>query len=521
MKTKTQVRLESVCRRIEHATSQGDVGYYRRLYWLLCLATTLAEMLRTKIVEQRDLSSTAYKLSSDVSCVESKQYVNRHAGWGSIQGREPQPHSRLSKPEYAADDVRQLRRDIDTYNVEMAIIEEYGRHLRTWVVDLENNLTQCYTRLEVEIVSVLRLITWDDDLWDGCLDRRESFQRMSGAFFHRVDCSMLHRFRPMLRSVKPRKRIVGIGRVSRSLGETCCHSALSYRGYAQITSQSLEARYMTARRVGPAHPQREQLKRRYPRQYESILGRFHTRLPDAKLFRTMPARYAGYARLCRQIAATSDEDNIGSETIVCGRPERTQVSIEVEGASVPLFRVSVLVRDGANWVSTYAYFPARSVASQVQSILKDLTWFHVDAEDYKRKMVVTCDMDAQTAMRGRVTRIIEQRERSYRANASAEERKKLQRKEVARYARELLRAGELSMLDSKNAQNCLPGTLEFCDKIGVPLPGRNWSDTRIDSRQLLRLWRASGWVVDSLFLSAIQVCSKRSNQERREMAPSL
>jgi len=68
------------------------------------------------------------------------------------------------------------------------------------------------------------------------------------------------------------------------------------------------------------------------------------------------------------------------------------------------------------------------------------------------------------------------------------------------------------MLDSKEAGNCLPGTLQFCSTLGISVPSQ-WSDTVVDTRTLLRAWKQNGYGVNRLLLPAIDSAVNRVKKE--------
>jgi hypothetical protein len=85
------------------------------------------------------------------------------------------------------------------------------------------------------------------------------------------------------------------------------------------------------------------------------------------------------------------------------------------------------------------------------------------------------------------------------------------RKEIAEYARKLVWVESIDMLDSKNAGNCLPGTIQFSKEIGLSCPS-NWQSFKTDSRLLLRKWKQSGYSANRLLLPAIDKAVARVRQ---------
>jgi len=471
---------------------------------------------------QAEMSSESTRIAQEIDRVSRhvKGYRSTYgSGWGGASQGGCFAARQLDKPnqeQQAA--IVKLAKAVDLYNSDYVILREYARSLHA-VIDTACQ-SQPRTRQEVEIQSILQLVNKRVEAWDGCVDRHESFEGLCGACLSRINCRTLERFKPLLKLAYPAKRITGIGRVSQKLGEQ--HVA-SRRGYTVPWSQPQDvlASKTTSRghrplwSLKPEHQQ--QLVRRFPQAVRSIIGCNGLDLADVKQLRKTNNRCAAYARLCRQFASTHQTSKIGTESWIVDRPELVG-SVNIDNVSVELFRVRCLAGD--DLTDSYAWFLGRPASEVVQEIASQVTWYHTHNHPCKDDSI-TGDVlsHVQEVMRGRVHQAIERREYQARYNASIEDRKRMQRREIAKYARKLRVAGELSMLDSKAAHNCLPGTLEFCERIGVHLPSRNWTDTRIDARHLLRLWKNADWVADSLFLKAINCCELRTNRERMDLAP--
>jgi hypothetical protein len=91
------------------------------------------------------------------------------------------------------------------------------------------------------------------------------------------------------------------------------------------------------------------------------------------------------------------------------------------------------------------------------------------------------------------------------------------RKEIAGYCRKLVWLESINMLDSKSAGNCLPGTIQFAQQLGLPVPSE-WNNYSVDARQLLRRWKEKSYGVNRLLLPAIDSAIKRVRTQLLSMA---
>lgn len=508
MKTKIQLRLAGVSNQIDGATNR-----HQRLYWTLSLLCTIGDMLRTMSRRQQSLSNRSQGLSQAVDKTSSQQYrYTGGGGWGTSQQGGNWPDHRLSGPDLNLQkDIKSLHRDVAEYNSDYDIIREYAGYLRSYILKLDNG-HQCRTVQEVEVMSILRLADRCNESWNGCVDRHDGFERLDGPLLSRIGCSTLKRFKPMQSLSYPEKRVTGIGRTSQGLGESRVEYEQRNKDVWKHPQDVLARpiRFDNYDRQLTYH-HRECFHRMHPGKRDVWVGLNAVQYATLKSIRLVERRHRAYRRLVSRVACTMERP--GAPTLLTSVPEAVG-TILCQGANVRVFRCSCLVVAGRSGEveSSNVYFLERPESELIRNTVQQVSWYHRDCTGIN-------DVDAYNDLAVDVmqTRLIdvERREAERRRwNQSEADRKLGQRKEVAKYAIQLLKAGELSMLDSKNANNCLPGTLEFCRRIGVPLPSDRWTDTRIDARKLLRLWKAADWVRDSLFLSAIRVCVERVQRER-------
>jgi len=511
MKSRLQLRLEGVCNQVDRS-----INRHQKLYWTLTLLCTIGDTLRTMSKRQRALSDRSTGLGKSVDQVSSQRYRNTHGGgWGNTAEGGNWPDHKLGLPDRTLQaDIESLRNDVEAYNSDYDLIREYAGHFRDYArrLDLDQ---QCRTRSEIRIVSLLKLADRREDTWGGCVDRWDGFDLLSGALLHRIGCATLKRFKHLQKEAYPVKRVVGIGRTSINLGESSVEYETKYPTEWSKPQDKLSegVKYQSYDR-SLTYEHKEQVLRRYSFQWQACYGFSRLQYRNVSYLKQVTRRHVACSRLVDRVACTTERP--GAATIITG-PSELVGAIQCQGADVRIFRAECLVvaTSSGRMESSYVYFPERPESELIRNVITQLTWYHRTSIDGELPGYREIAIDA---MQDRLTRLEEQIESRNRWNRSLEDQKKGQRKEVAKYARQLLDAGSLSMLDSKRANNCLPGTLEFCRRIGVPLPSSSWTDTRIDARKLLRLWKASDWVRDSLFLSAIRCCVERVKRERRELA---
>ena len=187
-------------------------------------------------------------------------------------------------------------------------------------------------------------------------------------------------------------------------------------------------------------------------------------------------------------------------TLAKSRPIRIG-KINVLGCEVDLLMCECETLSSAN-NHEFVIFPARCSHQEAREILIQADWLHVANKVIPERIQ---------------TRFIAQyQERCDSLIRRAEYNRKnrlTKRQATARIARQLIRVNNVHLEDSRRAGNCWPGTVQFCNSLGLEIPGR-WSKTyAVDSRVILRAWRARGYVANNLFFDAINAAEKRYQQE--------
>lgn len=174
-------------------------------------------------------------------------------------------------------------------------------------------------------------------------------------------------------------------------------------------------------------------------------------------------------------------------------------NVELGETVVPVLRSKCIHQQGyrePTFVNSMVYFLGKTGSAVIDSKLKQIDWFHRVGID---------DSDAITIFNHRLAYL-----------KSQEQTLKERRKEIAAYARKLVWLNTINMLDSKSAGNCLPGTIQFCQQLGVPVPSE-WNNYSADCRLLLRRWKEKKYDANRLFFPAIDAAVKRV----KEMAFTL
>jgi len=167
-------------------------------------------------------------------------------------------------------------------------------------------------------------------------------------------------------------------------------------------------------------------------------------------------------------------------TIPLSRPERIG-AVEFIGTMIPIYRIDCYSeREGKG----YAWYLGRCGDRRIDAQLNSIDWYH----------------DEELLGNAEVIERVQSRMRYVRNTVLTAEQK---RREIAAYARKLLRIEYITMLDSQRAGNCLAGTRQFgAQYLGITLPN-SWESIRMDARTILRRWQQKKWEANTLFLKAI------------------
>jgi hypothetical protein len=203
-------------------------------------------------------------------------------------------------------------------------------------------------------------------------------------------------------------------------------------------------------------------------------------------------RYAATNRLAYLNAARI---NPYVKTIVCSQIVRIGTIRHLE-TDLPVYSADCICWEQQRTVNNRCYFLGKTGSPTIDDSIRTIDWVH---------QTISPEMQlSRTESDARCIESLRYRLGYYRTEKTAKQR----RNEIALYCRKLVWLESISMLDSKNAGNCLPGTLQFCRELGIEVSDQ-WNDVSIDSRLMIRKWKASGYNSNRLLLPAIDTAVKR------------
>ena len=203
-------------------------------------------------------------------------------------------------------------------------------------------------------------------------------------------------------------------------------------------------------------------------------------------------------RLCRSVAVRKVsyvQTLFASQPIQCGTIRHLETHI-------PVYVADCIIWETRSQSDYRVYYLGRTGSETVDNAIQSIEWYHQSA------IGQNSETDQTTLRRQAVDYLRTRLGYAPRQKETTAQR----RKELASYARKLVWLETISMLDSKAAGNCLPGTLQFCQTLGIDVP-KDWNDTRVDTRKLLRAWKSNGYGVNRLLLPAIDSAVNRVKSE--------
>jgi hypothetical protein len=211
-------------------------------------------------------------------------------------------------------------------------------------------------------------------------------------------------------------------------------------------------------------------------------------------------QYHAIDRLCRSVAVRRDsyvKTIFTSQPVQCGTIRHLETDI-------PIYVADCIIWETRTQPDYRVYWLGKTGSETVDNAIQSIDWYHQSA--IGNSPVV--DGVAESLRRQAIDHL------RTRLGYAPRQKETLQtrRKELASYARKLVWLETISMLDSKAAGNCLPGTLQFCQTLGIDVPP-SWSDTVVDTRKLLRAWKQNGYGVNRLLLPAIDSAVNRVKKE--------
>lgn len=221
-------------------------------------------------------------------------------------------------------------------------------------------------------------------------------------------------------------------------------------------------------------------------------------LPIVRYAAAWKEQYSATDRLCRSVAARKDSY---VKTLFCSQPVQCGTIRHLE-TDVPVYVADCIIWESRTQADYKCYYLGKTGSTTVDESIQTIDYYHQSAIGH------SADTD-QTALRRQAVDYLRVR-LGYAPNQKVTLAER--RKEIAAYARKLVWLETISMLDSKAAGNCLPGTLQFCQTLGIDVPSQ-WADVSVDARKLLRSWRKNGYGVNRLLLPAIDSAVNRVKHE--------
>jgi hypothetical protein len=208
---------------------------------------------------------------------------------------------------------------------------------------------------------------------------------------------------------------------------------------------------------------------------------------------------AALRRLC-------DVSTLGKREVtqlVIGRAESVGVKdftyphySETQTLSLPVVLVPVLSLYTGEQQTEVCF--GRTGDSETDSLLSLCTTYHTsDSVETARENLSQPESSLLGVMLRNLKTAIAQREARLAAERDRAAAEQKRRKETAALALSLRRIETVSIADSLNTGNCLPGTREFCSRWGI------FSET-ISGRELAAKWRKANWEQNYMFVRVVK-----------------
>lgn len=171
-------------------------------------------------------------------------------------------------------------------------------------------------------------------------------------------------------------------------------------------------------------------------------------------------------------------------------PERIATVIGCEHGTfqLPVVRWKTLQVGGSEyWEYATATVQPGSVPGFVRYALQYVSTLHENCSE---------DSCATDKLKERIQQEFSQRLYVYRNQRNKEKLALSLRKRNAQTLRQLRRIPVVTLQDSYNVGNCVPGTAEFCRSLGI-------TTNSVTGRELAKFWKRSGYVQNSLFFAVV------------------
>lgn len=492
-------RLESVIGSLQNAVKTSDR--------LQCYRLSIV-VLRLIIEQHRRLENTTDRIkvlneklkSTPDTTLKHGEHYRYRSGWGrrsssnvvGTPGNQLRPLNVMESKPYHAMVTESVMLQL-AYNEELTLLQQYAnqfKKLREAVIELKPRNEQ--QRLIQCVLARSQVWTqWNKDE----IRQNPVFGCICGRFYESANMvTLTYKLLKTLNDVKGK-----IGRFSLN--------------HANVLLYKLRNDY-TRKREDRYNGKRGKVERstnvenyvQNSEKYNSLLGwivglksvqQALTILPYAAAWKE---QYHAIDRLCRSIAvrkASYVKTLFTSQPVECGTIRHLETDI-------PVYVADCIIWETMSAVSHRVYWLGKTGSRTVDSAVQSVEWYHQSAIGSSPAVAGAAESLTQQGIDFLRNRL------EYTRNQK--ETLETRRKELASYARKLIWLETISMLDSKAAGNCLPGTIQFCKTLGVPITN-NWTDTRIDARTLLRAWKKHDYGVNRLLLPAIDAACNRVKKE--------
>ncbi len=485
-------RIESITSSLEAAVSSSDrVNCYR-----LCLVLLRLIIEHHKTLEQRtrQIEVLNARLASMPTSIAHREYYRTVGSWGRgghVVGTPGDYLRPISVDKSYHETLTQSVMLSMQFNEELSILRQYAvqfNKLRQIVIELRPNNIQ---QRQVEMILARSVVhsTWNKDE----ITQNPVLGVICGRFYERAN--MVRLTHELLKNIddKPGK----IGRFSLRAANELVHSfrhdrlTMTYERYTGKVPRNTRCDRIDSY-VSNSEKYRQLLS--------WIVGLRDVRqaLPIVRYAAEWKEQYQSIDRLCRSVAVRKDsyvKTLFTSQPVQCGTIRHLETDI-------PVYVADCIIWESRTQPDYKCYYLGRTGSQIVDDAIKDIDYYHQSA------IGQTSETDQTTLRRQAVDYLRTRLGYAPRQKETTAER----RKELAAYARRLIWLETISMLDSKAAGNCLPGTLQFCKTLGIDVPSQ-WADVSVDARKLLRSWKQNGYGVNRLLLPAIDSAVNRVKKE--------
>ena len=484
-------RLEQLCRALDKAIQTVDrVQQYRLTLVMLAEIIQQHKALKERVIQIERKCSSLNTLPTTLHCDAYRHHSSR--GWGNsgrswTTGESGNQLHRI-KPIDAkgyADSVYAIAAEQRDVSEQLTLLTQYAEQ---WS-EYRSKLVHCKPRniAQRRIQNVL-LMTYVGSFWlRQRIEDNPVLGVICGRFAKTANVNtLIHHLCKKLDDVKG-----NIGRESQSEGDRLI-SRYNHPVTANPDKHYLEwygRKEQRAERVKPFVSQSNL--------YQSRLSWIH-RLDSIEIVLSIlpmvdswKEQYAGTNRLAYMTAANRSPY---VRTIVTTQLEQVGTILHLE-TSVPVYAAECLQYTTSKKADSRVYFLGKTGSTVVDDSVNSVDWYHIQ--------IVRDNEDSN-----RIARAIDylSQRLGYARNVKLSLLER--RKEIASYARKLIWLETMNMLDSKSAGNCLPGTIQFAQELGLPCPS-NWKDHCVDTRTVLRKWKEKGYNANRLLLPAIDSAVNR------------